>query len=312
MMGKKMLVILNPTAGKGKAAGFKSLIETRLAFAGVDFEIVLTAGVGHAAVLAQESASKGYGVVVAAGGDGTVNEVANGLYRAVEAGLEIPAMGHLAIGRGNDFASGADVPSRLEDGIACLLRDKRRSMDLGIVQGGDYPQGRCFCNGLGAGFDTIVGLEAARMRRVRGPIAYLFGALKTFVEFPAAPFVRLSWDMTVLEQRCIQINVMNGRRLGGRFWMAPEAKNDDGLLDLCVAGELTRAQMAGLLMRYTKGTQAGHPRIRTAQVPSVRLEAPEGGLVVHADGETICTNGRSLVIECIPGVIDMICDTGGE
>ncbi len=117
--------------------------------------------------------------------------------------------------------------------------------------------------------------------------------------------------MTVLEQRCAQINVMNGTRLGGMFWMAPEAKNYDGLLDLCVAGELTRMQMAGMIARYAKGTQASHPRIRTAQATSVRLEAPDGGLVVHADGETICTNGRSLVIECIPGVISMICSPGG-
>jgi YegS/Rv2252/BmrU family lipid kinase len=307
MASKRHLVILNPIAGKGKAAERRPEIEALLAGRTIDYEIRLTTGVWHAAELAREAAREGFEVVVAAGGDGTVNEVINGLMLAHARGDSIPTMGVLSVGRGNDFSYGADVPADLADCVDLIAAGTMRPMDVGLIAGGDYPEGRYFGNGIGVGFDTIVGLEAAKMKRVHGFMAYVFGAARTFVMYPAAPAVRLVHDAGDIVQKSHQISIMNGKRMGGTFFMAPHSSNHDGLLDLCMAEELSRGEMVGLMLRYIKGTQAEHPKIKTARSSRFEISAPEGGLVVHADGETICTNGTSLAVECLPGRIRMLC-----
>jgi len=310
MAKNKYLIIYNPVAGKGKAG--EQLPETRalLAGRGLDHEIRLTTGVWHAACLAREASREGFDVVVAAGGDGTVNETINGLMLSRVRGDEIPAMGVLAAGRGNDFCYGADIPEQLTACIDALMRDERRPLDIGLVTGGDYPDGRYFGNGLGAGFDTIVGLEAAKMKQVRGSMAYVFGAVKSFIKFPAAPFIRVKTADAVLEGKSHQVSIMNGKRLGGTFFYAPWAESHDGLLDLGVANELTRRSMVKLIMDITKSGHGGNPDMRFSRSARFEITAPDGGLVVHADGETICTNGTSLTVECLPGKVSLVCVPG--
>ncbi len=297
----RLLVILNPTAAQGKAGERRDEIEALLRKAGLDYTLRPTEGVGHAADLAFGAGDQGFSVAVAAGGDGTVNEVLNGLMSARKAGRKSSDLGVLALGRGNDFAYGAGIPPELADGITLLAAGHRRPLDVGLISGGDYPEGKYFGNGVGIGFDTLVGLEAAKMRWVRGFMAYVLGALKTFIVYPPAPLVRVSsaegWE---LHQKSHQISIMNGNRMGGTFFMAPEAKNADGLLDLCLADELDRRAMLGLMARYVKGTQAEHPAIHLDRSSRYHVAAPAGGLNVHADGETICIGGYQVTVECIP------------
>lgn len=305
---KKTLVILNPVAGKGRAGSRLGEIRGLMDARGLDYDIALTERPGHATELA--AAASAYGVVVAAGGDGTVNEVVNGLMLLRESGGRVPALGAFSVGRGNDFAYGADLPSSLEDCVAVLAAGIRRPLDIGRVRGGDYPEGKFFANGMGIGFDTIVGLEAAKMRHVHGAAAYMLGAIKTLLMFPDAPLARIEYDDEAIEQPVQQVSIMNGKRMGGTFFMAPEAENSDGLLNLCVAERLTRRDMVALIGHYTKGTQASHPRIKTMSGARVRISAPGGGLIVHADGETVCVDGRLLDIECLPGALTIVCEPG--
>jgi len=310
---ERLLIILNPTAGKGKAGQHREEIEGLLRAAGANYDIKLTERVGHATQLAREAGTQGYAVAVAGGGDGTVNEVINGLIQASTEGKPVCELGVLPVGRGNDFSYGADIPSSLADSIAVLVGSYRRPLDVGLIKGGDYPEGKHFGNGIGVGFDTIVGLEAAKMRRVQGFMAYVFGALKTFIIYPLAPQVKVSFNGSTIKQKSHQISIMNGKRMGGTFFMAPQARNDDGQLDLCMAGELSRSSMISLMVHYTKGTQSQHPSIRIDRSPSYQISAPEGGLIVHADGETICTNGTALSVECLSGKLTIRCreSTGG-
>jgi diacylglycerol kinase (ATP) len=310
MAHRRHLIVLNPIAGKGRAAERIPEIVALLKSKGLDYDIRITQGVWHAAELAREAGKEGYAVVVAAGGDGTSNEVINGLMLAAERGDAPPALGVLSIGRGNDFAFGADIPGDLAADIDVLAAGLERPMDVGRLTGGDYPGGRYFGNGIGVGFDTIVGLEAAKLRYVHGFMAYVIGALKTFVMFPEAPDVRVEHDGGVVEQASHQISIMNGKRMGGTFFMAPGADNRDGLLDICMAERLNRREMVSLIVRYTKGTQAGHPKIKTGRSSRYAISAPNGGLVVHADGETICTNGSSLLVECLSSRIRIVCRGG--
>lgn len=306
----RMLVILNPIAGKGRAGERRAEIESRLAAKGLRFELRRTSRPGHAAEMAEAAAAEGFGTVIAAGGDGTVNETINGLMAAKAARGSASALGVLSVGRGNDFSYGADLPGDLEACVDTLAAGRRRPMDVGIVRGGDFPLGKHFGNGIGVGFDTIVGLEAAKMKRVHGFMAYVFGALRTFVMYPEAPEITISWDGRSMSLASHQVSIMNGKRMGGTFFMAPWAENHDGFLELCMAGRMTRGQMVGLMARYTKGSQAEDPLITTAAAPRFTIDSPGGGLVVHADGETVCVDGRALDVECLPGALEIICDPG--
>jgi YegS/Rv2252/BmrU family lipid kinase len=282
-------------------------MEALLKAKGIEYELRVTQRVWHAAEIARDAGSGGFGIVVAAGGDGTVNEVVNGLMLAQDRGEDIPALGVLSIGRGNDFSYGADVPGNLVDCVEVLAAGKTRPMDVGRVSGGDYPQGRYFANGIGVGFDTIVGLEAAKLKRVHGFMAYVIGALRTFIIYPDAPDMRFEHDGGVLAKASHEMSIMNGKRMGGTFFMAPHSVNSDGLFDFFFADRLTRRDMIDLMLRLTKGTQEGHPKIETGRSSRIAITAQSGGLVVHADGETICTDGESILVECLPSRLNIVC-----
>ncbi len=130
MTSRRHLVVYNPTAAQGKAAERIPETEALLSEKGIDYELRVTQRVWHGAELARDAGNEGYSVVVAAGGDGTVNEVVNGLMLARDHGEEIPAMGVLSIGRGNDFSYGADVPGSLADCVEVLAAGCDRPIDI--------------------------------------------------------------------------------------------------------------------------------------------------------------------------------------
>ena len=103
------------------------------------------------------------------------------------------------------------------------------------------------------------------------------------------------------------VSVMNGRRLGGGFMMAPEARTDDGRFDLCIARQVSKMGVLLLLPRFMKGTQASHPAISTGRTDRVTVTALDGTLPAHADGETLCVEGQRLMMEILPRQIEVVC-----
>ena len=300
-------IILNPTAGRGTAEEAVPDLDRFLREHNMEFDLVLTERPEHAVELAKQAALDGFDVVVVAGGDGTANEVLNGLMLAKQAGADGVAMGVIAIGRGNDFAYGVNVPPGLDDGLRVLLEDYRTSMDVGFVKGGLYPDGRYFGNGVGIGFDAVVGFVALEMTRLQGFLSYIVAAIKTIFLYYKAPLVRIEYDGTAEDKYALMVSIMNGRRMGGGFMMAPEAGIDDGLLDLCIAEQVSKARIFALIPRFMAGTQASQPSIQTGRTRSIVVTALEGSLPAHADGETLCTEGEQLSVEILPRQIEIIC-----
>jgi diacylglycerol kinase family enzyme len=181
-------IIVNPVSGRGAGERSIPLIEQSLREHGLDFDLVRTERPWHAAELAQQACVEGYDVVVAAGGDGTSNEVLNGLMGARPSG-QVAAMGVLCVGRGNDFAFAVGVPGGIADGCRALAQGHRRTIDVGRVTGGWYPRGRYFGNGVGIGFDAVVGFVAARMKRLTGFASYVVAALETIFLYYRAPLI---------------------------------------------------------------------------------------------------------------------------
>jgi YegS/Rv2252/BmrU family lipid kinase len=309
----RYLIIVNPVSGRG--AGERSIPRLRelLTSLAIDFDLVRTERPMHAAELARSGVAQGYDVVVAAGGDGTSNEVINGLMAARSEGVDpLPALGVLCVGRGNDFAFGAGIPRELEAGCRALANGRRRKIDIGLVRGGLFPDGRFFGNGVGVGFDAVVGFEALKMKRLHGFASYIIAALKTIFLYFRAPLIRLEVDGQATTLPSLMVSIMNGRRMGGGFMMAPSGKADDGWFDLCVARQVSRGRILALIPRFMKGTQASHPAITMTRAREVRVVAVEGVLPAHADGETLCVQGRELHLKILPAQLDVIGEEAGR
>jgi len=307
-------IIVNPTSGRGAGEGAVPLIDQMLSDHGLEFDMVRTQRPWQAAELAQQAVTDGYDVVVAAGGDGTANEVLNGLMWAKLAplgaglaGTGSAAMGILSVGQGNDFAFGMGIPDDLAAGCQALAQNHRRTVDVGRVVGGLYPEGRYFGNGVGIGFDAVAGFVALEMKRLSGFPLYIVAALKTIFLYYKAPLVRIEYDDQMFTMPALMVSIMNGRRMGGGFLMAPEGEVDDGLLDLCMAEEVSRARIFTLIPRFMAGTQATQKPIRTGRTQRIVVTAIEGVLPAHADGETLCTEGQQLTVELLPSQIDILC-----
>jgi diacylglycerol kinase (ATP) len=302
----RYFVMVNPICGRGLGERSIPTIEAELKQAGVDYTLVRTERVWHAAELAEKAIREGYDVIVCASGDGTINEALNGLMKARKAGFNHTTFGVLSIGTGNDFSSGMGIPTDLEHSLKVLLANKRKKIDIGFVKGGDFPEGRFFGNGVGIGFDAAVGLEAAKVRWTRGLPAYLIGVIATVFLYYAPPRVKIMVDDEEISQVSLMISIMNGNRMGGGFRTAPNSKTDDGLFDLCIAETASKLRIFGLIPYFLKGTQEGQPEIKMRRAKKVSVTALNGDFPAHADGEMLCYNGTSLTMELFPAQLEII------
>jgi YegS/Rv2252/BmrU family lipid kinase len=301
-----MRLILNPIAGRGAAERLAPRITAILDELGVAYDLVRTERPWHAADLAEQAARDRCGAVVTASGDGTANEALNGLMRARADGHDGTAMSILPVGTGNDFAYGLGMRGDIESCCRALADGRLVPMDVGVVHGGDYPDGRYFGNGVGIGFDAAVGFEAVKIRRLRGLPAYLLAALRTIFIYYQAPTVHIRYGSEELTQASLMVSVMNGQRMGGGFFMAPDGDPGDGALDLCIAASPSKLRILRLITYFLKGTQATQPEILTARSGAVTVRAVEGTLPAHCDGETLCLAGEELRIGMIPGALEFI------
>ena len=302
----KACVILNPTSGRGRAARLRSRIERALHASSLDFTLLQSERPLHAVELALQAVRDGFETVISAGGDGTLNEILNGLMQARAEGLPNPALGVIGIGTGNDFAASLDLPRKIEDAVSAIKGNLRRKIDIGLLKGCDFPQGRYFANCVGIGFDAAGGVLAERITWTRGLLAYLIAALQNIFIYYKAPTLKIQLDSETIHMPSLLVSIMNGTRIGGGFHTAPDAKPDDGLFDLCIAEEVSRPRMLTLLPHFLKGTQATQPEIAMKRSRQVTLTATKGGMPVQVDGELLADNCRELSVEILPAQLEVI------
>ncbi len=307
----KYMVILNPISGRGRGSRLESIIRTSLETHQLDFDLQKTEKQGQAIELAREAVKNGYDVVVSAGGDGTSNEVLNGIMQAIHSREGQSAMGFICVGQGNDYAFGVGIHPDVEKDVEILAKNHRRWVDVGLSIGGDYPDGRYFGNGVGIGFDAVVGFEALKLRPLQGFISYFIAALKTIFLYHRGPLLRIEYNSKELEQQALMVSVMNGQRLGGGFMMAPKGEIDDGQFDLSIVDQVSRGRCATLIPYFVKGTHATQKEVHTDQTNRIMVTALEGTIPAHADGETLCIAGEKLTIEILPKNLEVICPGPG-
>jgi YegS/Rv2252/BmrU family lipid kinase len=298
-------VILNPITGQGQGLRALPQVQSELRQQGIAFDLELTQGPGHAIELAREAALAGYDCVVAVGGDGTVNEVTNGLIAAAQArggwdrGDPAGTLGVIPIGSGNDFAFALGVHSHdIPHACERIAAGQTRIVDIAHVVD-DRPVEMYFCNNVGSGFDAAVNIEARKLRHVRGFLLYFVALIRTVFLYYRVPLTRITCGEEKLHMPVLMASIANGPRTGGGFLMAPKAQIDDGLFDLCVARQVSRLGILRLIPHFIRGTHEGQPAIQMLRADHILIETEEG-LPVHVDGEVFRTSAHRLDVHMWP------------
>ncbi len=272
MTPERTLAIVNPVAGKGTGARIARTLAADLATAGLHVDLVTTPGPGEAARLAAAAVEDGYGRILAVGGDGTANEIANGL---IDTDV---ALGLYPIGSGNDLARVLGYPRQRKRLAAFLATARRRRIDVGEVNG------RVFLNATGVGIDGHVAERIVASTRIVGPtLGYLVGALVSIVEYrPREMRVRIDGELR--EGRHLIVVAANGTHFGSGMHVAPDARIDDGLFDIIVGGDLSRWASLVALTKLYRGTHVDGRTVLAFRAASLDVELDEP-LPMEADGE---------------------------
>ncbi|HEV2011987.1 MAG TPA: diacylglycerol kinase family protein [Candidatus Limnocylindria bacterium] len=285
------IAILNPEAGHGKGRALATTLAKTFRDAGMRIEVLVTPAPAEAARLAAEASDDGYATVIAAGGDGTANEIANGLVGTTT------ALGLYPLGTGNDLARGLGYPKRLRDVPAFLAKARRRVIDVGELNG------RVFVNAAGVGIDGVVaeGVKGSS-RYVGSTIGYFAGALGAIAMYKALS-MRITVDGESREGPYLIVVASNGRYFGGGMQPAPKSALDDGWLDLTIATELGKLATLGALARLYRGTHHNGTTIQAIRAKSVDI-ALERRVAVEIDGEVI--HASEVAIKVRPGALAVL------
>ena len=306
-------VILNPTSGAGRAQRMSEHILVGLERRGFDVEFVSTTAPREAVRLGLEAARARPDMIIAAGGDGTIHEVANGLLTALAQGVDGPVLGILPVGTGNDFAKLVGPRDDLDRSLDILVDGELRRFDACVAEWNGRE--RWFDNAAGTGIDVDVVRRIFRKRGRAGNATakYLQAVLKSLVRYQAIP-LRIRMDDTVIERDTMIIVAANGRAVGGGFWVTPDAEPDDGLFDICVVNELSFFGALPVLARVMWGGHTKHRKVEMYRAKEVEIEAlgPDP-LFFQLDGELHePPDCRSLKLRVVPAALPvMVAPEGG-
>ncbi len=275
--GGRVWIILNPIAGRGAADRARPVLQRLLdqwqrTDDSVHIEFIETHHRGHAERIADSAINAGADLVVAAGGDGTLVEVAAALKGSGA------CVGLIPLGTGNDFARALGIPRTLLGALHTLRHGSVIEIDLGV-----WPNGY-FINAAGCGLDAAVAARVNHgIRHMSGTWAYLAALIAELRIFRPSD-ITVDIDGRRIECRAMLCAVANGISYGGGMRIAPNARYDDGMLDICVVRECSLAEFAWAFPRVYLGAHQHHPKVIMEQGSHVRIEA-DPPLPVHIDGE---------------------------
>lgn len=323
LAGRRLCVILNPIAGHGRAGRERNELLAAFEAAANSFDLITTEYPRHACEIVREHYHQ-YGVFVAAGGDGTVHEVASVLHARNSSAL----LGVIPLGTGNDFGRLLHMPLRPDLAVAALQSATPLRVDGGRVRWREHPQGAwheaIFLNAVGIGFDAMVALESVKFKRFRGKSAYLGGIASALVKWPN-PRVRVErigaaakvlpdgstrpaeGGALLHEGHLFLAGVGNGRTVGGGFTLTPHAHAADGLLDLCFVEKVRHLRLAVLIPKVIKGTHLLEPEVVSERLAGLRILSPDIGLPMHFDGEVLTQQAREIEVYALPGAFRVLC-----
>lgn len=288
-----MHLIVNPAAAGGRLGRQWERVHGRLRAAGLDLPFSLTRAPGHASELAADAVAAGHEVVIAAGGDGTICEVLQGLHGAGRG-----ALGILPLGTGNDAARTLGLPLELEAACAVLLAGRRRRVDL--VRAGE----RVVLNAVGIGLLGAINVNSTAIKWVRGMGAYLAAGVGTLFRY-RCPQIELSNGTFRYAGAMTILAVHNGITTGGGFRLCPSAAPDDGELDATLVTETGVPARLGALVHCFRGTLGAKSFAHELRFHQLDL-ACEERLPCHWDGNPDHVDPPGIRFEVLPSALEVI------
>jgi diacylglycerol kinase (ATP) len=289
-----VVVVANPSAGRGKAGRLIGSVGRRLREAGIDHEVRISSSAEDLEHRAREAAEQGTKVVAALGGDGSVGLAANGLLGTGAALAILPS------GTADDFASSIGI--RKLDGAVRAIADAN-IVPIDVVRVTTGATTRHYVALAGCGFDSEVN-EAANAMRINlgGTGTYVAALVKTLSRFTPAAF-RIELDDEVVEGPHMLVVVGNSISYGGGMKVTPDASIVDGVLDVCLLRAMSKTAFVRAFPRVFRGTHVSHPAVRMARARRVKVEA-DRRVMVYADGERV--GPAPAVFEVLPGALPVI------
>jgi diacylglycerol kinase (ATP) len=286
----RIFVVFNPHAGKGRGAQFVTPVLEALSGGGAEVEHALTKAPGDEARLAREAVDKGFGCIVAVGGDGTWSHVGNGI---LDSGKPVE-MGLVPGGTGCDLAKSLGIPPRDVQGCCqIILHGATRAIDVGKIED------RYFLNIAGFGYDVAVLEDSWSVGYLEGSLLYLYCALRQLGSYRGFAMEAEADGRPLGRQEMLMVIVANARIFGGGFKVAPWAELEDGRLDALAFANMGFGGRVSALVRLLLGTHASHPQVswEAAARFVYRFDVPP---TYETDGEWNQAKGRELVIESVP------------
>ncbi len=293
-MDRDVCLLVNPSAGGGRAAGALPAVETEMRRLGVSFRTEQTRSLEHAGSLARDALGRSEAIVTLSG-DGLVGYVAGVLRDAPDA-----LLGVLPGGRGNDFARVLGIP--LEPVAACgvLVAGGVREIDIGDVGG------RSFVGVASVGFDSEANRIANEAPSQLGSLVYAYAALRALISWKHATFTVDTEGGTTTTFTGWTVAAANSRAYGGGMFVAPDAELDDGLLDIVVSSASTKLKFVRVLPKVFKGEHVDEENVSVARAASVRIAA-DRPFTVYADGDPI--GELPVTIRAVPRALKVLCPT---
>jgi YegS/Rv2252/BmrU family lipid kinase len=279
-------LIVNPTAGAGRTAKKWPYIKALLKNTGLRFEHDITVAPGHAIELAKSAVNKGYKLVVSVGGDGTINEIVNGIYATGD--MKDVELGIIGTGTGSDYIRTIGVSKYYQESCHHLMNPMKKSVDLGLVEftANGQPAKRIFANFAGLGFDAeVVKATTRKFKNFGGKPAYLMGLLSTFATYKNRN-IHITMNGQSEDRKVCTIVMSNGKYGGGSMLLAPDADPSDGLFDVIIIGDVTKPDLLRSLPRIYKGTHLTHPKVTVRRTDLITISSDEP-MAIQADGDLV-------------------------
>jgi len=280
-------LIVNPAAGAGKTGKYWPDIKSILKKIGFRFEHDITEAPGHAIELARDAVKKGFSVVIPVGGDGTINEVVNGIYST--GSLKEVSMAIIGTGTGGDYIRTIGVPRNFREACQRLVNHPAKvTVDLGAAEftRNGRKERRLFANFAGIGFDAeVVRATTLKFKKLGSLPSYLAGLLTTLVTYHNQS-VNMTIDGKSEECKVCTAIMGIGKYGGGSMFIAPNADISDGLFDVVVVGDVSKPDLLVSFPRIYKGTHLTHPKITVKRAKEVKIISQKG-IALQADGELV-------------------------
>ena len=289
-MKKKAVFVINLNSGTSSKAAIPGLIESTIDKEKFDYEIVVTQYAGHASEIASRANDEGNDIVVAVGGDGTVNEVARAI---VHSGT---ALGIIPCGSGNGLARHLLLPMNVKKAIEVLNECEIRALDYGIING--YP---FFCT-CGMGFDAFVSQKFAEAGK-RGPITYVENVLREGLKYQPETYI-LQDENGTIKYKAFLISCANASQYGNNAYIAPQASMSDGLMDVIIMEPFDVFEAPQISIDMFNKTLDKSSKIKTFKCRKLHIHRSKPG-AIHYDGDPAMT-GEDIDVELVPNGINIV------